>query len=552
LETAFRQVVRGAIQDHAHLLVDAELRVIDAFLALEPEPDHLYVRLLHRTGDVFRVDRLEAEDLLHLPVLEAGAFVTPDVPWSDARGTLTVDELRDLCRERGLSGRGRRDDLIARATDLADPPVLPVRRTLHRALFRRLEMLWIRDPWRDYRVVLLDRMGVRRTPVYPLSPSEPAFPDRETLLAFEDGLRRREDPDLEPHVAWAFDIVARVPAAPPHQRRLSPRRCAIRLLAEAARRREQAGDAPSAVVLYRALLQTEARDDGDVLQRAVLALEAAGDADGAFALADAARGRVDPASTLALERTGRRLARRLHRGWRPWPPLLHPPERHLRLPAIAGDSHRPLYDDPDGPCFVEEAVTRVIQRAGRRVLRGEGAPWTSLFAITLYDLYWLPVPAMLPVPCLSGPLDLGTPDFALHRADALEAHLDAIRQGAGPDRVRTWAASHAGEAVDGLDAGISIEDLATLADALGGPALAAILSQMAARGWTASRGLPDLIVLPGPEATVPGAIPARLGPGLALVEVKGPTDAPSDVQRAWFHRLMEAGVRVERWEVARR
>jgi hypothetical protein len=324
----------------------------------------------------------------------------------------------------------------------------------------------------------------------------------------------------------------------------------LRILAAAARAREQGGDPDRAVELYRVLLGTEAGDEGEVVLRSVLALDAAGESGAALALTDAARGRLDLATTLALERTGRRIARRTRSPWKPWPPPRAPWKRCVRLPMAGARTHRPLFEDPDGPCVIEDAVSRRLERSGRRVLRGEGAPWTSLFAALLYDLYWLPVPGMLPIPCLSGPLDLGTPDFALHRADALEARLVALRRGEGPSLVQAWASGHAGEALEGLDSRIPREDLTLLADALGGPALAAICAELARRGWKASRGMPDLLVLPGPEVHLAFAIPAWVRPDLVMVEVKGPTDAPSDAQRAWYHLLVEEGVRVEQWEVS--
>ena len=73
-----------------------------------------------------------------------------------------------------------------------------------------------------------------------------------------------------------------------------------------------------------------------------------------------------------------------------------------------------------------------------------------------------------------------------------------------------------------------------------------------AEDWRGShRGLPDLVVLPGPERALPDALPASLSPELVLVEVKGPTDSQRDSQRIWFDRLLGLGLRVELWWVER-
>jgi hypothetical protein len=58
------------------------------------------------------------------------------------------------------------------------------------------------------------------------------------------------------------------------------------------------------------------------------------------------------------------------------------------------------------------------------------------------------------------------------------------------------------------------------------------------------------VVLPGPEARLPDAHPARLPAGLVLAEVKGTGDVLRDEQLVWQDRLLRAGVAVEVWSVA--
>ena len=77
----------------------------------------------------------------------------------------------------------------------------------------------------------------------------------------------------------------------------------------------------------------------------------------------------------------------------------------------------------------------------------------------------------------------------------------------------------------------------------------AVMEAFLDHGGYAFSGLPDLVVLPGPDITVDGLFPARLGPELHLVEVKGPGDSVRDEQAIWFDRLVDAGVSVELWRV---
>ena len=52
-----------------------------------------------------------------------------------------------------------------------------------------------------------------------------------------------------------------------------------------------------------------------------------------------------------------------------------------------------------------------------------------------------------------------------------------------------------------------------------------------------------------PPLALAGARPRKLGPGVLLIEVKGPTDRLSEAQRVWLARLVEAGVPTELWRV---
>ncbi len=553
---ALHRLIAAAMQTEGSLLSTGETVVIHRFLALPPQAGHLYARLLHRVRDVLRLDGLDPEDLAWVPLLEQEQLLDALVPWPRRCELLRVAELRAACEQLGLPASGRKAELAARLVDRRGYPAPPMRRVRHRTLFQRLQRLFLRHPRADFRVVILDELGFQRRPSYQHTPGPAAFTCRAHMLQWEqaravldatyDGL------DPLPWLPQAQRWLSTAPPATPGGRHFSTRRLAGKLAALAARQLERQGEARAAVQVYDLLLQVPDVASGELARRAVLAREAAGDRSGALALAVVLHPRVDPASAVAVARTGRRLARRLEQDWPAGSTPRTPPIRSFTLPGSSAAGPRPLYDTAVGPLPVEQALVTLLTAQGRRVLHGEGAPWSTLFALLFRDLYFLPVPGMLPVPWLSGPLDVGTPAFAEQRAQPLQRRLAEIEQGCAPGRVRRTWREHRGETLAGARWNLADgDDLATLAQALGGPALASVLGRLAREGWRARRGLPDLLILPGPEVRLCQAEPADLGSGLLLAEVKGPGDQVRDAQAAWFDALLTAGAPVELWKIRR-
>ncbi|MBM4391614.1 MAG: VRR-NUC domain-containing protein [Deltaproteobacteria bacterium] len=202
-----------------------------------------------------------------------------------------------------------------------------------------------------------------------------------------------------------------------------------------------------------------------------------------------------------------------------------------------------MWASPAGPVPVEAAVVAHVEAAGRRCVHAENWFWTSCFALVFRELYWLPVPGRLPTPRRPGPLDLGTPAFYGARQDAADRALGRLRvEGISP-----FAKSYGGEIL----AGLVRPDLALdLALDLPGDLLASVLSELLRRGFDAARGLPDLLVLGGRSASVPGALPSTLPQAAFLAEVKGPGDTLRDSQRVWIDKLVNEHIHVELWTVS--
>ncbi len=551
------RIVASSLDEHGWLLTDTERAIVQVYLDLSPTAGHLYARLLHRVRDVFRDDSLCDEDRPCLPLLEASGLVEPDVPPLERLPLLRVPELAAACKHLELPHRGRRAALLERLEPHAESIDLPAHRVLHRQLFQRVQALFLRHPRADYRVVVLDAIGVMPKPAYTVTPSASPFASRQAMLQFEQAravldLCRDGEPALsflEAALAW----LDHSPAPGPGQRHFSTRRVAAALVSLAARELERVDQPDIAAALYLRLLDDGTLAAGELVPRAVLATEAAHGHAAALELALSWLHRIDPASAVAVARTGRRLARKLRKPWTA-PTLRAPPVRELTLPGAPPQGHRPLYQvELDGqPAALPVEAALVASLPGRRVLHGESAPWTTLFALLLADLYFLPVPGMLPAPWLSGPLDIGRPAFAEQRSEPLARALAAVRAGQAPARLRSAHRRLEGQAVAGAHWwAASLEELDSIAVALGGPALATILERLAVEGWQAARGLPDLVILPGAELRAPGPSAGILPPGLLLAEVKGPGDQVRDAQAAWFHLLLQAGVPVELWRVSR-
>jgi hypothetical protein len=529
------------------LLTTGERRVAARIAALTGMAGELYARLVGRKPKVFAIDVLEHDygDLGDaIRTLTALGLVDGLVSWAQRAEASTVDALREGCGRCGLSTRGARPALVQRLRGQVGWSSRVWLRVRHRGLLRRL---WIfatlsRREARS-REAVLERIGVRRWPDYALtSPPGAAVPlwfaDREELLAWEQ---------LDPEAMDADAALDALGRARPLARGLDVRRAlrdrvlALALIAE--RDRQPA----VAVQWYDRMAELGwLSAEGEV--RRALAREASGDRAAAFDRLAAALATSTGPRRLALLRTLRRLGRDLRRGVPPDPPLRRPPERELRLSAAPGDL-RPRYKVNGQTLAVEDAVIARLDAIGRRALHAEGALWTTLFALILADLYFLPIAGALPVPRLAGPLDLGTPSFADARAPQLTARLAEVAAGQAAGIVAAADTRWRGVELAGASWSFSSSDLVIVATAMPGPALASLLRAIATRGWSAASGLPDLVVLPGPEVSVPSSFPSRLSSGMVLAECKGPTDAVRDAQAWWFDALLGWRVSVELWWV---
>ncbi len=222
--------------------------------------------------------------------------------------------------------------------------------------------------------------------------------------------------------------------------------------------------------------------------------------------------------------------------------------RSLRLEPAGGSGARPLWVTPEGPRTIEQAVVLELRSRGRAALHDEGGVLRTLGTLLVSDLLFLPVPGALPVPRLPAPLDLGTPAFRRARAEPFARRLEELDAGLGPAIARRAWTGHVGTRLVG--AAWELGEFAVVAAADGLPPAAHRALALAVADGTRFTGLPDLLVLPGPEIELEGGWPRRVPAGLVAAEVKGPGDTLRDGQIGWLDALVRVGVRAELWEVS--
>lgn len=510
-----RTAITWALEREAPLFTAGELVVLRRMLTLGPDAGELFARLSQRVGLVFRVAALDYACATPeaLAELREAELVTGAVPDDLAFGAFTADGLREACQRLGLPRGGVRAQLEARLIGerwLPEPVIL----VAHRALLDRVTRLG----GFDRALAPVERIVGLKWAEYTPTGGPGLFATRSALRSYE----RARVGELTREEALGF---AR--AGPPPWGR-SPFRAAVEAVLASDPTADELAGIPGCAVPHVRALEREGRV--------------------AEALTRCRAGDPDPEIALALTRTGRRLARALRAPWPPAEPLRDAQVRKLWLPrdeAAAGPRPRWRGDAARGGEHIEAAAVAAVAGAGREALHAENWLWASLFALVFRELYWLPLPGRLPTPRRGGPLDLGTPTFYRARAEAAEAVLARLRA----EGVAPFAASWGGERLDGL---VRPEEAMAAGARLDGPLVAAVLERFLHLGWSAAHGLPDLLVLSGPEARLPDAVPGLLRERAFFAEIKGPTDALRDGQRLWHDHLNNRDILVEVWMVSER
>lgn len=523
------------------LLHPPEHDALDRILALPDAPLLALARLTGRVARAWRVPDLVGRGLAGVDDVEGAlawlvdaGLATNDVPWPWRLEAARRAVLAAGCARLGLARGGRRAELAARLDGHEGwDDVAWIALTVG-PLVLRLERWATLEPWPTRSDAVLERMGAVRWVDHPVTGGRP-LPSRAAWDAWEglvDALAT--DEGLSP--SDALDALS-WPAWPPG--RLDLRRGLRRRLADQGRALERSGDLVAAEALWRGLAEEGGAEAGQVAVRLARVLERQGRPRDALQVLQDAEPLADDTGRTGLVRAGRRLARAVGRAWVPSRPVRPRVERDLRLRRAGTDATgRPLWAGTAGPAVVEHAVVDHLARHGREALLSEGAVWRMIASLLFADATFLPIPGQLPVVRLDRPLDHGTPAWAARRAAAVWEVLDGVRAGEAAERVGSAWDRYEGSRVAGIrwDRVDRAQVVAVAAAASPSPLLE-ILHEGLRQGRRAWRGMPDLIVLPGPPVRLEGAFPSALPGGLLAVEVKGPGDRLHGAQEAWVRRM---------------
>ena len=210
--------------------------------------------------------------------------------------------------------------------------------------------------------------------------------------------------------------------------------------------------------------------------------------------------------------------------------------RGVRL-AGAGRGGKTRWRDPEGggeAVGVEGLCLAEYRARGWKGQHSERGILRTLFGLLLGGEMFLPVAGVFATAFQTGPLDLCTEGFFGARAGALDARLDDLAAGGGPEALAAawdaWAPRRT--AVVGVQwEAWGREELVEIVGAFAPRALAAVMRVLALEYAQRGGGVPDLFLWR------PGEV--------MFAEVKSRNDRLSEAQRVWIDVLVGAGVRVE-------
>lgn len=520
----FETVVRWVRRHHSDLLTAEETGHIDSLLTLNQPERALVARLVMRTGELFRVEKLNYPEF-GVPVADAASGLSrsgwiddaPDIPLAEVFRLFTLAELRPALADRisatGLPAAAAKgllkDTLIPLHPDPAPVehwlPNLPTRviRLNHMALFDRLRLMFfgnLRQSWSDF---VLVELGHQQYEQVPLSAESRAFDERDDVDRYlvMHHCRERLDNGESPETVWQ-----EVPAASDNAW-LESRRG--RLLFELGKLAERGRNTELALAAYEQSGHREAR------LRQLRLLERLKRYREAWQLIIAAG--EEPrfgAEERGLERIQSRLAKKL--GKTPPPPSARPALTAFTLEL----------DNPEGHS-VEWVAMEHLSQPEAPVAYVENTLINGLFGLLCWPALFAPVPGAFFHPFHTGPVDLYRDDFVERRQALFDDCLGALATDDYKSRIRnTWRQKQGAASPFVIWPALS-EDLLNLAlECIPTHHLELMFRRLLDNLREHRSGFPDLI---------------RFQPGHSdpnrryeMIEVKGPGDRLQDHQTRWL------------------
>ena len=537
----------GWVADHHQdLLNQREQARLAEFAALNTGPRALLTRMVMRTGELFRADKLRYPELPEtereaLAVLRRDGWLDddPELTLAEVFRLFTLAELRPMfgpwLQQQGLSktlGKAQMREQLAEAfpearplrswlgeTDMAGTGA--VVRLREMPLFDRLRLMFfgnLRQSWTDF---VLVELGVQQFEPVPFTPESRAFQQRAEVDCYLLMHRCREQ--LDDGIP-AAEVWPQVPPAIDNPWLTSRR---DRLLLELGRQAERQGERELALAAWAASSHREAR-----LKRLRL-LERMKRFDQAWALAcQWQTGDLSDAEIQGLARLIKRLAPKMG-AEKPQPP--ETPEIHrftLTLPKPTSGT-------------VEWSALQHLTADEAPVFYVENTLINALFGLLCWPVIFQPLPGAFFHPFHVGPADLTREDFVSRRQEAFETRFALLENGHYRREILEAFRQKQGIANPFVVWPVLDEALLELAlDCIPPHHLGALFRRLLNNIREHRSGFPDLIRL------VPDApdTDARY----EMIEVKGPGDRLQDHQVRWLEFFaregMPASVCYVRWQ----
>ena len=524
-------VVAWVASRHADLLLHSECACLDDFFELSRPARALLTRMVMRTGDLFRADKLKYPELGRPEAEALGELIERN--WLDAAPSLTLDDLFRLFTlaelrpafapvlartgfTKNLQKNQMREVLqntLADARSVADwlgSAAAPVVRVSQMALFDRIRLMFfgnLRQSWSDF---VLVELGHHRYEQVDFTPQARAFSQRSEVDTYLIMHQCRERLNAGASVAEVWADVPQVSDNAWLASRLD------RLLLELGRQAERQGDRELALQALAASSHREAR------LKQLRLLERMKRFDEAWAVAARWQNKeLSDAEAQGLARILKRLALKVGQPTpsQPQNPLLR--EFTLVLPQTGGSVERVVRDHLTSP----EAP----------MLYMENTLINSLFGLLCWHTVFKPIPGAFFHPFHTGPADLLRENFVERRQSSFDQCFAMLHNGQYRRQILDTYAARQGITNPFVTWPVLNEELLTLAlDCIPAADLFILFERLLLNIREHRSGFPDLVRF-HPENAHPA-------PRYEMIEVKGPGDRLQDHQIRWLQFFASHGI----------
>jgi len=538
-------LVDWVAEHHGDLLIEAERARLKNFCQLPIAARALLTRMIMRSGELFRVDKLNYPELPQ-PETEAVAELiaqqwlepAPLLGLDDVFRLFTLAELRlkyaDWLAHNGLPKNLPKARLReALANTEAEPKTLnrwfdqqqvpQVVQVQGMALFDRIRLMFfgnLRQSWTDF---VLVELGVQQFETVPFTPESRAFQYRREVDSYLQMHRCRERLDE----GEAADSVWMDIPDPVDNSWLTSRR--NRLLLELGRQAERQGNSELALQAWAASVHREAR------LKQLRLLERLKRFDEAWDIASQwQNGELSDAEAQGLERILKRLAPKVGESKPQAPPK--PLIREFTVTLAKPDTGS-----------VEHAALAYLSAEKAPVFYVENTLINTLFGLLCWPVIFKPIAGAFFHPFHIGPADLTREDFVARRQADFDQCFAWLETGAYRQRIFETYKAKQGIANPFVAWPVITEDLLTLAmNCIPAEHLRVLFDRLLANVKEHRSGFPDLIrFIPKAEAPEPR---------YEMIEVKGPGDRLQDHQRRWLAFFDQQGIPASvcyvRWQEA--